>query len=71
MAEPKIDVVIPVLGSPAVLGDVVAWFTERLNDAGERANATKAANLERIFRTTLRYEYQFWEACYHGRDWES
>ncbi|MCY4557308.1 MAG: TenA family protein [Chloroflexi bacterium] len=55
--------------SPDVLGDVVAWFTERLNDAGERANATKRANLERIFRTTLRYEYQFWEACYHGRDW--
>ena len=55
--------------SPAVLGDVVAWFTERLNDAGERAGATKRANLERIFHTTLRYEYQFWEACYHGRDW--
>ena len=55
--------------SPDVLGDVVAWFTERLNDAGERAGATKLANLERIFHTTLRYEYQFWEACYHGRDW--
>ena len=55
--------------SPDVLGDVVAWFTERLNDAGERANATKRANLERIFHTTLRYEYQFWEACYHGLDW--
>ncbi len=55
--------------NPDVLGDVVAWFTERLNDAGERAGATKRANLDRIFRTTLRYEYQFWEACYHGRDW--
>ena len=55
--------------SPAVLADVVAWFTERLNDAGARASDTKRANLERIFHTTLRYEYQFWEACYHGRDW--
>ena len=55
--------------SPAVLGDVVDWFTVRLNDAGERANATKAANLERIFRTTLRYEYLFWEASYHGSNW--
>lgn len=57
--------------SPEVLGGVVEWFTERLNGAGERASESKAANLERIFRTTLRYEYQFWEACYHGRDWET
>ena len=49
----------------------MAWFTERLNDAGQQASETKRANLERIFRTTLRYEYQFWEACYHGRDWET
>ena len=55
--------------SPAVLSDVVGWFTERLNDAGERANATKGANLERIFRTTLRYEHLFWEANYHGWRW--
>ena len=55
--------------SPEVLGDLVDWFADRLNAAGQRADAAKAANLERIFRTTLRYEYQFWEACYHGLDW--
>ena len=55
--------------SPAVLGDLVDWFVARLNDAGERASATKAANLERIFRTTLRYEYLFWEANYHAQSW--
>ena len=56
--------------SPAVLGDLVEWFAARLNDAGERASASKAANLERIFRTTLRYEYLFWEANYHGAQWQ-
>ncbi len=55
--------------SPEVLGGVVDWFTERLNAAGERASAEKRANVERIFRTTLRYEYQFWEANYHGLRW--
>ena len=55
--------------SPAVLGDLVDWFADRLNDAGERASAAKAGNLERIFRTTLRYEYLFWEANYHGQIW--
>ncbi len=55
--------------SPAALGGVVDWFTGRLNAAGERASAAKAANLERIFHTTLRYEYRFWEACYHGQGW--
>ncbi len=55
--------------SPAVLGELVEWFTERLNEAGARADAAGKANLERIFRTTLRYEYQFWEACYRGHDW--
>jgi len=56
--------------SPAMLGDLVEWFAARLNDAGERASASKAANLERIFRTTLRYEYLFWEANYHGAQWQ-
>ena len=55
--------------SPAVLGDLVEWFAARVNAAGERASAEKAANLERIIRTTLRYEYLFWEANYHGQRW--
>ncbi len=55
--------------SPAVLGDLVEWFEGRLNHAGAQASAAKAANLERIFRTTLRYERQFWDACYHGVTW--
>ena len=55
--------------SPDVLGEVVEWFAARLNAAGERASAAKTANLERIFRTTLRYEYRFWEANYHAQQW--
>ncbi len=56
--------------SPEVLGDPVEWFATRLNEAGERASVEKRAELERIFRTALRYEYRFWEACYHGRGWQ-
>ena len=56
--------------SPAVLGDLVEWFAARLNDAADGASDEKRANLERIFHTTLRYEYQFWQACYHGHDWD-
>ena len=52
--------------SPEVLGEVVQWFTARLNEAGARADTAKAANLERIFLTTLRYEQLFWDANYYG-----
>ena len=59
--------------SPAVLSDVVEWFTIRLNEAGARADAAKAAKLERIFVTTLRYEHLFWDVNYYpegrGHTW--
>ena len=56
--------------SPAVLDEVVGWLANRLNDAGRRANDAKRANMERIFLTTLRYECLFWDACYHGLEWQ-
>ena len=56
--------------SPAVLDEVVDWLANRFNDAGRRANDAKRANMERIFLTTLRYECLFWDACYHGREWQ-
>ena len=56
--------------SPAVLDEVVGWLASRLNDAGRRANDAKRANMERIFLTTLRYESLFWDACYHGLEWQ-
>ena len=56
--------------SPAALDEVVGWLYRRLDDAGRRANDGKLANMERIFLTTLRYEYRFWEACYYGRGWD-
>ena len=55
--------------SPAVLGELVEWFGTRLSAAADRAGDDKRANLEHIFRTTLRYEYLFWEANYHGHRW--
>ena len=56
--------------SPAVLDEVVGWLANRLNEAGRRANDAKRANMERIFLTTLRYECLFWDACYHGLEWQ-
>ena len=54
------------LHSPEVLGDFVAWLAAHLDaaDLGPRR-----PRIERLFRTTLRYEYLFWQAAYHGSAW--
>ena len=52
---------------PAVLGELVDWLRARIDgaDIGGRRQ-----EIERIFRTALRYEYRFWEAAYHGDSWD-
>lgn len=49
-----------------VLGGLIDWIQKHLDSA--RLD-TRRAEMERIFRTTLRYEYMFWEAAYHGESW--
>ena len=51
--------------APGVLGDFVHWLGLQL-DAVPSDTIDKA---KRIFNTTLRYEYLFWEAAYHGESW--
>lgn len=51
------------LHGPAVLGDLVGWIAEDLDQAGL---GHRRARMEHIFITALRYEYLFWEAAYHG-----
>jgi thiaminase/transcriptional activator TenA len=48
---------------PQVLGAFVAWLGQYL-DSTEPGR--QRSRIERIFLTTLRYEYLFWEAAYHG-----
>lgn len=52
------------LHGPAVLGGLVSWIREHLDQANLEP---RRARLAQIFRTALRYEYLFWEAAYHGR----
>ena len=51
---------------PRVLGELVRWMGGHLDGAD---NAARRPRRERIFRTTLRYEYLFWEAAYRGECW--
>ncbi|MCH9039567.1 MAG: TenA family protein [Chloroflexi bacterium] len=54
------------LHSPDVLGGLVNWMEGYLDslNLGDRL-----PDIDRIFHTTLRYEYQFWESAYHGEAW--
>ena len=50
---------------PDVLGNFVDWLRVQLDSVpADTINATK-----RVFNTTLRYEYLFWEAAYQGDLW--
>ena len=54
------------LHTPEVLGGLVDWMGNYLDglDIGDRL-----PEIDRIFRTALRYEYQFWESAYNGEQW--
>ena len=51
---------------PAVLGELVQWMGEHLDGADLGGRRTR---IDRIFLTTLRYEYLFWESAYRGEHW--
>ncbi len=50
---------------PDVLGDFVDWLRLQLDAVPSDTHNTA----KRVFNTTLRYEYLFWEAAYHGDSW--
>ena len=54
------------LHGPDVLGELVAWLGEYLDQADI---GTRRSRIERIFLTALRYEYKFWESAYSGEGW--
>ena len=53
---------------PEVLGELVSWLQGFIDSAD--AGGSRRAEIERIFRTTLRYEYRFWDSAYHGETWD-
>ena len=66
--SPKIYAEWIDIHGPAVLGELVSlagWIHRQRGYVGSRR-----AEIERIFRTTLRYEYRFWQSAYHGEDWD-
>ncbi len=52
--------------SPDALGEFVAWIKGWLDGAKIEEGRHR---LSQIFRTTLRYEYLFWEMAYSGERW--
>ncbi len=58
------------LHSLAVLGEIVAWLADQIDAYATDASPARLAELDRIFLTALRYEYRFWEAAYHGEEWD-
>ena len=67
---------------PDVLGELVDWLAGFIDNAGIDTTSnhntgigntgigSSRSEIERIFRTTLRYEYRFWQAAYHGEEWD-
>ncbi|MDA1227463.1 MAG: hypothetical protein BZY79_02695 [SAR202 cluster bacterium Casp-Chloro-G4] len=54
------------LHSPDVLGGLVNWMEGHIDSLNE---GDRLMNIDRLFHTALRYEYQFWESAYHGESW--
>ena len=53
------------LHGPEVLGELVRWLEVYIN----HSTSIDRDRADYLFKTTLRYEYLFWEAAYRGNDW--
>ena len=69
--SPKIYAEWIDIHGPEVLGELVDFLRERIDNAGiDSAGNSRRDGIARVFRTTLRYEYRFWQAAYHGDNWD-
>lgn len=50
-------------------GGAVQWLKQTMETLAEGASDAKRAHLVEIFVTSTRYEWMFWEMCYHGERW--
>ena len=51
---------------PAMLGDIVAFLGQHVD---RNTPAKRRQRVEKLFLTSLRYEYGFFEAAYRGEQW--
>ncbi len=47
------------------------WLKAEINRLGEPLPEERRHDLEELFVTSSRYEYRFWDMCYHGQKWET
>lgn len=45
------------------------WLKNEINEVAEPLPAERKDDLEELFVTSSRYEYQFWDMCWHGEEW--
>ncbi len=45
------------------------WLRDEMNRLAQSAGAAKRAKLTELFVLSSRYEWQFWEMCWHGEAW--
>ena len=45
------------------------WLKAELDRVAEGSGDEKRARLSELFVISSRYEWQFWEMCWHGEDW--
>lgn len=49
--------------------EAAAWLRRELDRLADRASPAKSARLAELFVLSSRYEWQFWEMCWHGEQW--
>jgi thiaminase (transcriptional activator TenA) len=49
--------------------EAAAWLRCELDRLAERGSPAKRAHLVDLFVLSSRYEWQFWEMCWHGEEW--
>ena len=50
-------------------GQAADWLRRELDREAHDPEARTLAELKEIFLTSSRYEWMFWEMCWHGEDW--
>lgn len=49
--------------------EAAAWLRDELDRVAGKPGPEKRARLTEIFVLSSRYEYRFWDMCWHGEEW--
>ena len=50
-------------------GELTEWCKALMNDVTAGAGPETRARYRELFRTSMRYEYRFWDAAWRGEEW--